>query len=185
MTIAPDLLASAFEALGDIVIITEADKLEEPGPRIIYVNAAFEKKTGYLRHEVIGKTPRLLQGKATDKNELARIRKALIARTPVRSVLVNYDCNQVPFWLELEISPLIDDEGNCTHFVAIERDVTERKREEELRNGQQQTLEKIAQRCALKEVLDEITYAMDLAANDCMSSIPISSVCIRLLSIRF
>ena len=171
MTIAPDLLASAFEALGDIVIITEADKLEEPGPRIIYVNAAFEKKTGYLRHEVIGKTPRLLQGKATDKNELARIRKALIARTPVRSVLVNYDCNQVPFWLELEISPLIDDEGNCTHFVAIERDVTERKREEELRNGQQQTLEKIAQRCALKEVLDEITYAMDLAANDCMSSI--------------
>lgn len=171
MSIAPDLLTSAFEALRDIVIVTKAYPLDAPGPEIVYVNAAFEKRTGYLRHEVIGKTPRILQGEATDKNELARIRQAMDRCEPVRSVLVNYDRSRSPFWLELEISPLFDQEGNCTHFVAIERDITERKREEDLLKGQQKALEKIARRCSLTEVLDEITTAMDLAAPDCMASI--------------
>ncbi|PTB87494.1 hypothetical protein C9975_01245 [Thalassospira xiamenensis] len=171
MSIASDLLASAFEALRDIVIITEANQLDSPGPKIVYVNSAFEKRTGYARHEVIGKTPRLLQGKATDKNVLACIRKAMIAREPIRSVLVNYDRHRNPFWLEIEISPLFDSEGVCTHFIAIERDVTERKREEELRSGQQRALEKIALRSPLEEVLDEITNSVDRACRGCLSSI--------------
>ncbi|MGE5900335.1 PAS domain-containing protein, partial [Klebsiella pneumoniae] len=61
----------------DAVLITEAEPFDEPGPSIIYVNEAFTKMTGYTAEEVIGKTPRILQGPASDKKALAKLGKAL------------------------------------------------------------------------------------------------------------
>ena len=56
------LLNTCVANLNDVVLITEADPLDEPGPRIVFVNDAFERLTGYTAAEAIGSTPRFLQG---------------------------------------------------------------------------------------------------------------------------
>ncbi len=122
------LLEASVAHLNDIVLITEADPSDEPGPRIVFVNDAFERLTGYRREEVLGKSPRFLQGPLTDRNELDRIRIALKARQPVRSELINYTRTGEPIWVDLDIVPVADAAGRPTHFVAVQRDITERKR---------------------------------------------------------
>jgi len=125
------LLEGAVSRQNDILLITEAEPIDDPdGPRIVYVNNAFVKRTGYSREEVIGKTPRILQGPKTQRTELDRIRRALERFQPVRAELINYTKDGQEFWLELDIVPLADEAGWFTHFVSIERDITERKRAE-------------------------------------------------------
>jgi len=129
------LLQTSIANISDIVLITEADKITEPGPRIVFVNEAFERITGYLQAEVLGKSPRFLQGPLTDRGELKRIRQALETRQRVRAQLVNYRKDGSMFWLEVDISPIYNEVGVCTHFVSIERDITRRKEEEVQRNA--------------------------------------------------
>jgi diguanylate cyclase (GGDEF)-like protein/PAS domain S-box-containing protein len=125
------LLESSIARLNDIVIITEAGPFNEPGPRIVFVNEAFERRTGYMRDEVLGRTPRLLQGEGTQRRELDRIRAALEQWQPARVDLINYKKNGEPFWVDLEVSPVWDEARRLTHWVAVGRDITERKTAEE------------------------------------------------------
>jgi diguanylate cyclase (GGDEF)-like protein/PAS domain S-box-containing protein len=125
------LLESSIARLNDIVIITEAGPFNEPGPRIVFVNEAFERRTGYSPEEVLGRTPRLLQGPGTQREELDRIRAAMEQWQPARVDLINYKKNGEPFWVDLEVSPVWDHERKLTHWVAVGRDVTERKMAEE------------------------------------------------------
>ncbi|MDO9402448.1 MAG: PAS domain S-box protein [Polaromonas sp.] len=125
------LLETSIARLSEMVLITEADPLAEPGPRIIYVNEAFERQTGYARAEVLGKSPRFLQGPATSRAELDRIAAALNARQGVHAELVNYRKSGEAFWLEMDIMPVKNAGGTVTHMVAIERDVTLRKQAEQ------------------------------------------------------
>lgn len=112
----------------DIVIVTEATPLENPiGPKIVYVNKAFEQLTGYKFDDVIGETPRMLQGALTDKLSTQRIKEALNNKRPITETLLNYDCSGRPYWVEMNIMPLTNKYGEVTHFAAIERDVSERK----------------------------------------------------------
>ena len=124
------LLETCVERLNDIVLITEAEPISGEGPKILYVNDAFVRRTGYTREEAIGKTPRILQGELTQRDALDRIRKALTNWQPVREELINYTKTGEPFWLELDIVPVADETGWYTHWVAIERDITERKQAE-------------------------------------------------------
>jgi diguanylate cyclase (GGDEF)-like protein/PAS domain S-box-containing protein len=124
------LLEAGIARLNDIVMITEAEPLDSTGPRILFVNDAFERVTGYSRDEVIGKSPRILQGRNTQKEELKKIRDALKAWQPVRSEVINYRKNGEEFWLELDIVPISDASGWYTHWVAVERDITQRKQAE-------------------------------------------------------
>ncbi len=121
------LLETSIARLNDIVLITEADPVDEPGPRIVFVNDAFERRTGYSREEVLGKSPRFLQGPKTQRGELDRISAALRKMEPVRAELINYKKNGEEIWLDLDIVPLADAEGRFTHMVAVERDITWRK----------------------------------------------------------
>jgi diguanylate cyclase (GGDEF)-like protein/PAS domain S-box-containing protein len=125
------LLESSIARLNDIVIITEAGPFSAPGPRIVFVNEAFERRTGYTPDEVLGRTPRLLQGPATQRAELDRIRAAMEQWQPARVDLINYKKNGEPFWVDLEVSPVWDHERKLTHWVAVGRDITERKTAEE------------------------------------------------------
>lgn len=121
------LLETAVSRLNDIVLITEAAPIDGAGPRIIFVNDAFERRTGYTREEVLGKTPRLMQGPKTQRDELDRIKAALEKWQPVRAELINYTKSGEEVWLELDIVPITDTKGHYTHWVAVQRDITQRK----------------------------------------------------------
>ncbi len=121
------LLETSISRLSDIVLITEAEPFDEPGPRIVFVNDAFERRTGYTREEALGKSPRFLQGPKTQRAELDRMGAALRKWQPVRAELINYKKNGEEFWLELDIVPIADAAGWYTHWVAVERDITQRK----------------------------------------------------------
>ena len=125
------LLEMCITHLKDMVVITEAEPVSEPGPRIVFVNAAFERHTGYRREEVVGKSPCFLQGPLTQQNELDRIGEALRKWQPVRAELINYTKTGEAFWVELDIVPIADAKGGFTHWVSVQRDVTERKRAEQ------------------------------------------------------
>jgi len=122
------LLATAVQHVGDIILVTEAWPLEEPGPRIIYVNDAFSRITGYTEEEALAGTPRMLQGPATQRSELDRIRAALTAWVPVRAELINYTKSGEEFWVEIDIFPIRRGEERPSQWVSIQRDIGERKK---------------------------------------------------------
>jgi PAS domain S-box-containing protein len=121
------LLGCAVEQANESIVITDA-QLDLPGPRIVFVNPACTKMTGYTLAEVLGKTPRILQGARTDKAVLARLRATLARGESFRDELINYRRDRSEFYSEIHIAPIRDPAGNVTHFVAIKRDITERKR---------------------------------------------------------
>ncbi|MDB5820730.1 MAG: hypothetical protein JWQ11_4370 [Rhizobacter sp.] len=116
--------------LSDSVLITKAEPLDAPGPQIVFVNDALVAQTGYSRDELIGKTPRILQGPRTDRVELDRIGIALRKWERVRCELLNYTKDGREFCVELDIVPIADESGWFTHWVSIQRDVTHRKQHE-------------------------------------------------------
>ena len=121
------LLESVVVHANDAVVITEAEPISLPGPRILYVNEAFTRMTGYAADEVIGRTPRLLQGPETDLTINATIRAALEKWEPVRVEALNYRKDGTPFWVDFSITPVADERGWFTHWVSVQRDITDRK----------------------------------------------------------
>lgn len=141
------LLEKCIARVNDIVIITEASLLDEPSPRIVFVNDAFERRTGYKREEVIGRSPRMLHGALTSRDELDRIRAALAAGRDVRAEVLNYAKDGQTYWLELAIVPVIDEAGALTHFASVQRDISERK-QAEANIGHIQTALDVSRHCS-------------------------------------
>lgn len=128
------LLQTCVERMNDIVVISEGEAMDGGPPRVLYVNDAFERQTGFRADEIIGKTAKILQGPGTQRDVLDRIRANLKTWTPIREEVLNYTKSGDELWLELEILPIADANGWYTHWIAIERNITERKRaDEELR----------------------------------------------------
>ncbi len=121
------LLQSAVESLNDAVLITEAEPLQGPGPRIVFVNEAFVRRTGYGRAEVLGRAACFLQGPQTQRAELARIADAMRRGEPVRAELVHHTRQGEPCWLEVVVQPISDEDGCTTHWVVVARDIGERR----------------------------------------------------------
>lgn len=117
----------AIEASSNAIIITE----NKPSQPTIYVNAAFERITGFRADEIIGKNCRLLQGEGTEPGDIERIRRAIKNGEQGTSLLLNYRKDGSPFWNELTIAPVEDEYGKITHFVGEVRDVTDYKRYQE------------------------------------------------------
>lgn len=124
------LLESVITHTDDIVMITEAEPLESPGPRIQYVNQAFTKLTGYTLEEVKGQSPRILQGPKSDLSELGRLKKALQNWESCEITTINYKKNGEEFWVNLAVTPVANEKGWFTHWIAIERDVTKEKQKQ-------------------------------------------------------
>ena len=126
------LLESVAVHARDSIVITEAEPIDLPGPRIIYCNAAFTQATGYSAEEVIGLTPRVLQGAKTDPLSREKLRRALSAWESIEIEMINYRKDGTEFWVELSIVPVANERGWYTHWVSVQRDITERKNTEEL-----------------------------------------------------
>ena len=96
---------------------------------IVWVNEAFERRTGYLLADVLGERPgSFLQGVHTDRDTILRIRKALDQGRGILCEILNYDRNAQPYWVEMDIQPSHDVAGNIVGFMAVNTDITERKR---------------------------------------------------------
>jgi diguanylate cyclase (GGDEF)-like protein/PAS domain S-box-containing protein len=136
-----DILASNWfqkcvNYLNDAVIVTEAEPTHSPGPRILWANDIFYESTGYQPSEIIGRSPRILQGPLTDKSVLKRLNTALENWEVCRVEVLNYKKDGTTFWNEFEVTPIADETGWFTHWISVQRDVTERKLAEEKLNYQ-------------------------------------------------
>ena len=126
------LLESVVVNANDAVLITEAEPVDLPGPRIVYCNRAFERTTGYTEAEILGLTPRILQPSDIDRQSLRRLKEALVAWRPVEVELLNRRKDGTEFWVELSIVPVANEKGWYTHWVSVQRDVSHRKQGEEI-----------------------------------------------------
>lgn len=119
------LMQAAIENAKDAVLITDANL--ETGPHIIYVNEAFTRLTEYTLAEVVGKTPKILQGRDIDKKVTAQLGNNLREGKPFQGQLKNYTKSGKAYWLDISIMPVKNERGEITHFAAIERDITQQK----------------------------------------------------------
>lgn len=123
-----DLFGRAIETARQGITIADARRPDYP---LVYANDAFEEITGYSTAEVIGLNCRFLQGERTDPGTVARVRNALETDRPIAVELLNYRKDGTPFWNQLEIVPVRNAEGTVTHYLGLQRDVTERREREE------------------------------------------------------
>ena len=125
------LLQTAVSRLNDIVVITKPEALNSANSRIVFVNEAFERQTGYSRQDVLGHTSELLWGPNTQRSELDRIRAAMARWEAVRAEIVIYAKDGSEHWLETDIAPIAGKPGKFTHWVAVGRDITERRQQQQ------------------------------------------------------
>ena len=123
------LLQSAVLETNESIVITTAE-LDLPGPPIVFVNPAFTRMTGYTPAEVIGQTPRILQGPQTDRSVLDELRRNLMQGEEFHGEAINYRKDGSTFNIEWHIAPIHDDRGATTHFIAVQGDITARKETE-------------------------------------------------------
>ena len=114
-----DMLSLVADETDNSVLITDAQQ------RIIYVNPGFERLTGYSAAEVIGRVPgHLLQGPATDRGTVARIRQQIAAGKPFYEEILNYRRDKTPYWISLAINPIFGGDGRIERFISVQANVT-------------------------------------------------------------
>lgn len=127
MPLAPEIsasfLAKAVNLSPDGIVIADARK---PGMPLIYVNAGFEKMTGYRSSEVLGKNCRFLQGEETSQLAIEVMREAIKRGESCIVIVRNFRKDGTLFWNEFNITPVIDSAGVVTHFIGVQKDVTAR-----------------------------------------------------------
>nr|WP_202427628.1 EAL domain-containing protein [Duganella margarita] len=123
------LTSAAVARLNDMVLIAQVG--QDAAQQIIFVNEAFERRTGYRRDEVIGRDLRLLRGPDTDPAVVDTIERAMARSETVRAELLNYTKSGAAYWVETELVPFADEGGVNTHWVAVERDITDRKKSQD------------------------------------------------------
>ena len=116
-------LRQILETMTESILVTDA-YLERPGPYIVYVNPAFERMTGWSRDEVIGKSPRILQGPKTDLSIFRTMRGNLGKGKAWHGQTINYRKDGSEFHMSWSISPLINEWGEIYQFLAVQTDVT-------------------------------------------------------------
>ncbi len=125
----------AIAASPNGIIATDPGRPDNP---ITYVNPAFERITGYTAREVIGRNCRFLQDDDSDQPAVEKLREAIREGRSLTVVLRNYKKDGAPFWNEVSISPVYDEEGRLTRYVGVQNDVTERIRvEADLRQSEE------------------------------------------------
>lgn len=115
------LLEVSMEESFNSIVITEAG----PGYPIVYANAAFSELTGYGPHEILGKSPSILQGPNTDMAVLERLNSDIAAGRLFHGKAINYRKDKSEFMMEWKIAPIRNEKDEITHYLAIQRDVSD------------------------------------------------------------
>jgi len=118
----------ALKAIAQGIFITDPANVDEP---IIYVNAAFERLTGYTQAEACGRDIEILRGEGTDPAAIDELRAAFRDRRETSVEMLSYRKDGSTFWDALTLSPVEGPDGHVTHFVGVVTDVTERRRDQE------------------------------------------------------
>jgi len=127
------LLETSVSRLNDIVLIAETGAAElRNEPKIVFVNDAFELHTGYSREEVLGRTPGMLLDLDPDVSKLREISRGLRDTQKARTELMVRRKNGALFWVELEVVSVQPSADEVTHWVAVGRDITQRKAAEDM-----------------------------------------------------
>ncbi|HEY9726509.1 MAG TPA: adenylate/guanylate cyclase domain-containing protein [Chroococcales cyanobacterium] len=135
------------------IVIADARLPDMP---LIYVNPAFEQITGYSAAEVLGYNCRFLQGNKTSQPAIAQLRAAIKAGEHCTVTLLNYRKDGTPFWNELTISPIYDDDNRLTHFVGIQADISDRIRAEQALRLEQDKSERLLLNILPKPIAEQL-----------------------------
>ena len=136
-----DLLKPFFEQIFNPIVITTS-QLELPGPQIIFANQAFCKQTGYTKDEILGKTPRILQGEKTDRKVLDRLKQKLQNGEFFQESTINYRKDGSEYFVEWNISALYNKEKKLTHYFCAQHDISAYKELEIYKQALEKELEK-------------------------------------------
>lgn len=154
-------LAMVASRTDNAVLITDAEG------RVEYFNDGFHRLTGYTAEEASGRKPgELLQGPETDPDTVAYMRRQLQAGRPFQVEILNYHKSSRKYWAAIEVQPVRDRQGRLTHFIAIESDITNRRRGEQRLRLQGQVLEQIASGQPLSEILDHLCGMIEVAIDN-------------------
>jgi PAS domain S-box-containing protein len=127
------LLETVITQTKDAVMITDIDTSTSTIPNIIFVNSAFTDMTGYPAEEVIGKSPEMFFGKKSDILEFDKLKTAIQEYKECFIETISYKKNDEEFWVNFSMIPVTDKEGEHSHWISIQRDVTEEKEKEKER----------------------------------------------------
>lgn len=124
------LLETVITQTKDAVIITESDKSNRAVPKIVFVNPAFSQMTGYKSNEVIGKTPTIFMGRKSVENQIGNLSKALKGKEEFKFETLNHKKDGEEYWVNFSMIPITNKEGEHSHWVSIQRDISDEKKQE-------------------------------------------------------
>jgi PAS domain S-box-containing protein len=124
------LLETVIVQTKDSIMITEANFNKDKLPKIVYVNPAFSSMTGYNSHEIVGQSPDFLKGKNSNIDGIKKIISTIENKTESLIEMICYKKNREEFWLRFSMIPIYNSEGELSHWVSIQRDVSEEKIQE-------------------------------------------------------
>ncbi len=149
------LYGRAITSSSSAIIVADARSQDTP---IIFCNPAFERMTGYLSAEVLGRNCRFLQGQGSDPQTVSLIREAIEKGAGCNVTLLNYRKDGTPFWNELLISPVRNAAGQLTHFVSVANDVTLQRQSKEHIKELTALLDKAQDAIMVSDAEDNILY---------------------------
>ncbi len=121
------LLETVITQTKDMVIITEAEETERVIPKIVYVNPAFSKMTGYKPREVIGKSPTVFMSRNSVKNDIKKLAEALKKKEEFTFETINHRKNNDEYWVNFTMIPITNNNNQHSHWISIQRDISEEK----------------------------------------------------------